>query len=254
MENASKALIMAGGVLVALLVIGLLLLMFNNVGEYQRSQNANKQSSQIAKFNMDFERYNDSKGISGADIVSLINKVNDYNRRTNYEENSKESSQATNYVDYSIKMTMRIKGFDSFNNLYGYQGLSPSDKIFSASRIDINYGTKPKNDLYSMIQKFIELEKNFNRPEDLKKLSGIYNRRLSDDENVTNMLNELAHLNIKNMDKSFIQGNLNSIKLYRQYSEFKLSTFRAYENEDPDERAKYAENGQIQSLYFKFIR
>ena len=37
MENASKALVMAGGILIALLVIGALLLMFNQVSDYQRS-------------------------------------------------------------------------------------------------------------------------------------------------------------------------------------------------------------------------
>lgn len=252
MENASKALIMAGGVLVALLVIGVLLLMFNNVGEYQRSQNANKQSSQIAKFNMDFERYTDSKGITGADIVSLINKVNDYNRRAYDNENAGESSQATNYVDYNIKMSMTIRGLDTFNNLYGYQGLSATDKIFSKPSIDIIYGTKTGNELYNMIQNFTQLEGNFNRPDDLKKLSGIYDRKLRDEVNIANMVRELPHLRIENMTEDFIRGNLNSIKLYRQYSEFKLSTFREYE--DNGGRPKYADNGQIQSLYFEFVR
>ena len=37
MENASKALIMAGGILIALLVLGALLLMINNLSDYQKS-------------------------------------------------------------------------------------------------------------------------------------------------------------------------------------------------------------------------
>ena len=39
MENASKALIMAGGVMIALLIIGSLLLMFNNLSSYQVGSN-----------------------------------------------------------------------------------------------------------------------------------------------------------------------------------------------------------------------
>ena len=79
MENASKALLMAGGILIALLVIGALILMFNQVGSYEKAQDARKKSSQIADFNKDFERYLDDKGITGADVISLINKVLDYN-------------------------------------------------------------------------------------------------------------------------------------------------------------------------------
>ena len=37
MENASKALLMAGGILIALLVIGSVLLMFNQIGNYRRA-------------------------------------------------------------------------------------------------------------------------------------------------------------------------------------------------------------------------
>ena len=103
-----------------------------------------------------------------------------------------------------------------------------------------------------MIQEFTELEKKFNRKDDLKKLSGIYVRGRSDEENVANMLKELPYLGIKDMTESDIKNNLNAIKLYRQYSEFKLSTFRAYE--DTSGKSKYAENGQIQNLCFKFIR
>ena len=57
MENASKALIIAGGILTAILVIGAVLLMVNNIGAYQDTQNSNEKNSQISKFNMDFERY-----------------------------------------------------------------------------------------------------------------------------------------------------------------------------------------------------
>ena len=36
MENASKALLMAGGILISLLVIGALVLMFNQIGDYEK--------------------------------------------------------------------------------------------------------------------------------------------------------------------------------------------------------------------------
>ena len=75
MENASKALLMAGGILIAILIIGALLLMVTQIGDYQKTKDSGAKATQIAKFNSDFERYLDDKGIKGTDIVSLINKI-----------------------------------------------------------------------------------------------------------------------------------------------------------------------------------
>ena len=58
MENATRALVMAGGILIALMILGALLLMFNNLSSYQNSNDANTKSSQIAEFNNQFEPYN----------------------------------------------------------------------------------------------------------------------------------------------------------------------------------------------------
>ena len=55
MENASKALIMAGGVLIALLIIGSLLLMFNNLSSYQDTNIKETRTAQIIEFNNQFE-------------------------------------------------------------------------------------------------------------------------------------------------------------------------------------------------------
>ena len=84
MENASKALLMAGGILIALLVISALILMFNQIGAYGKSQEDMKRNSQIVEFNKDFEKYLENKGITGADVISLFNKVNDFNKKRHF--------------------------------------------------------------------------------------------------------------------------------------------------------------------------
>ena len=57
MENASKALTMAGGILIALLIIGALILMVNQIGDYEKGQNNNDKNSELASFNKTFEKY-----------------------------------------------------------------------------------------------------------------------------------------------------------------------------------------------------
>ena len=71
MENASKALLMAGGILIALLVIGSVLLMFNQIGNYRRANTDSEKSSQIADFNKDFVRYADGEEIKGWKIRTI---------------------------------------------------------------------------------------------------------------------------------------------------------------------------------------
>ena len=84
MENASKALIMAGSVLIALLVVGALVLMFSNLTSYQNSNEKANKDEQITKFNQEYSTYN-RKDVRGNELYSLINRVVDYNSRSFYK-------------------------------------------------------------------------------------------------------------------------------------------------------------------------
>lgn len=95
MENASKALIMAGSVLIALMIIGALILTFSNLTAYQETNTRSTRSTQMAEFNSQYENYN-RKDVRGSDLYSLLNKAIDYNRR--------ESSEGTNWADKGQEM------------------------------------------------------------------------------------------------------------------------------------------------------
>ena len=95
MENASKALIMAGSVLIALMIIGALILTFSNLTAYQETNTRSTRSTQMAEFNSQYETYN-RKDVRGSDLYSLLNKAIDYNRR--------ESSAGTNWADRGQEM------------------------------------------------------------------------------------------------------------------------------------------------------
>ena len=80
MENATKALIMAGSVLIALMIIGALILMFNSLTSYQKVGESNTKEAQIVEFNNQYETFN-RKNVRGSDLYSLLNRGVDYNRR-----------------------------------------------------------------------------------------------------------------------------------------------------------------------------
>lgn len=78
MENATKALIMAGGILLALLVIGALYLMFSNLAVYKDQSDASKKATQIAEFNNQFEPYN-KDDLTLMELKSVYNKIESNN-------------------------------------------------------------------------------------------------------------------------------------------------------------------------------
>lgn len=79
MENASRALLIAGGVLISIIVISLFMLMMNSLTDYQQSNNQSQRQKQLVAFNNQFEGYL-RDDVSGVDMISLINKVVYYNR------------------------------------------------------------------------------------------------------------------------------------------------------------------------------
>ena len=103
MENASKALLMAGGILIAIIVLALIIMMINNIGMFQTSNDKIEAEKQLSEFNMEFEAYN-REDVLGMDLVNLCNKINDYNVRYNQEQGyTKIESNAINIVNLERK-------------------------------------------------------------------------------------------------------------------------------------------------------
>ena len=80
MENASKALIMAGGIFIAQLVITLLVFFYNNIVTVQNADEEAEIIEQAAEFNKQYDVYN-RNNLYGSEILSLANKMEDYNRK-----------------------------------------------------------------------------------------------------------------------------------------------------------------------------
>lgn len=80
MENASKALIMAASVLIAIVIISAFILMMSNLTSYQDASYRSNLSSQVAEFNNQYTTYI-RDDVRGSDMISLMNKIVDYNNR-----------------------------------------------------------------------------------------------------------------------------------------------------------------------------
>jgi len=95
MENASYALRIAGGILIGVLVLSLLVAFYNNMRGYEKAKETEEYTQQVAEFNKQFAVY--VKNLYGSDVLSLANKIIDYNR--------KETDKG--YANLSVKMTVK---------------------------------------------------------------------------------------------------------------------------------------------------
>lgn len=83
MENASKALIIAGGMLIAIMVASLFVYLFTSYGSYAEDMYDRINERQITEANNEYTRYEGSDENTIYDVVSVINKAKDNNKSLN---------------------------------------------------------------------------------------------------------------------------------------------------------------------------
>ena len=110
MENASKALMFAGTILITLMVISAVVFMYRDLTSVKRQESENQKVEEIAEFNKSFESY--EKDLKGAQIFSLANKITDYN--TKYVQNMDEGYEA---ITLNVKVGGEKKNAQYYTNL-----------------------------------------------------------------------------------------------------------------------------------------
>lgn len=132
MENASKALLMAGEVLISIIIVSALLLMFNSLTSYQGVKEQNTREAQVIAFNNTYEAYN-TKDVRGNDLYSLINRVVDYNKRKSTKGTGEnDEGQYLAYQPMTIKVSLR-EDKDEITKKFTHDGelrVFKSDKEF----------------------------------------------------------------------------------------------------------------------------
>ena len=130
MENASQALTMAAAVLIALLMISLIVVFYNNIRSFRQAEENETYVQQVNAFNKQYETY--QKNLYGSEMLSLVNKAVDYNLTESADKG---------YVEFNVYVTFStdIGGFKSKQRYSTNQIKSIMDKLQS----DIEtYGNK----------------------------------------------------------------------------------------------------------------
>lgn len=124
MENASKVLIIAGGVLIAVMLAVLVYYVFTSWGDSQRMQQEDVNIQKVEDFNKSYLSY--EKVLYGSELLGLVNKMNDYN-----------NSDDVRYSGYST-MDLSIK----INELSG-----TTDNLFSKGTYNLTSVVNTINEL-----------------------------------------------------------------------------------------------------------
>ncbi len=110
MENASKALLIAAGVLMLIIVLSALVLMMSNLTDYQEQSYKATADAQTTEFNNQYITYA-RDDVRGNDMVSLMNRIVDYNAR--YES----SGYTTMHIKVYMKGNNTKLAYDGTNRL-----------------------------------------------------------------------------------------------------------------------------------------
>lgn len=115
MENASKALIMAGGILIGVLIISLAVYLFVDFGSTSAQINAQNAQKQLTEFNTKFTSYEDYKDKDGNwkitiyDLITLAGYAkenNEYYEVSEGEENFIDVKIGNNSILHTTEITL----------------------------------------------------------------------------------------------------------------------------------------------------
>lgn len=242
MENASKALIMAGGILFSIIIISLLVLFSGNIRKLKQDEYESKATLQATEFNKQFTAY--ERKIYGSELFSIANKVENYNQKFSnikdadkYQEDYVDSN-GYRKVEFYVKFNKDIDD-TYFTKTTGDNGYTAKDLIDKVNAIDtiiaqtknVKIQPNPSSSKEITVAKFAS-----ERKKDILMEYGI------DDD---------RYLKIKNGSLPGTQNFANALEKYTKYknlvSEVKQKTFEFVELKNSE---KYDSNGRIIKIQY----
>ncbi|MBR3163647.1 MAG: hypothetical protein IKF17_06090 [Clostridia bacterium] len=205
MENTSKALLIAGGVLISIMVVSLLVIGYNSLTDYQRTKQNALSEEQLVAFNKQYEAYN--RDLTGFEMVSLLNKIIDYNKLNTVSSDSNDwenNNTSKGYTEMYIKFTIKD---------------SEIRKLFIDGTYDSANSTK-KDKLDQIRSNMQSLEHTYGTTL-MSKLSAMSDYNPETEEGKIEIIKKLG---VNVLPKSLPE--IEEVKKYQHYIEFKRANFK----------------------------
>ena len=232
MENAAKALLIAGGILIGLIVISLMVFGYNRISDYYREKEAIKVTDQLIEFNKDYVPYN-RDDVRGSDLLSLINKIIDYN-----------SVKMDDINEEKIEITITIPkdADEKYKNFYyKYDESTSKNKL-----IKFNFAYTHNNINRELLATANSIESKY--PQGMAKKLADNRTTLMGDNTRKTKKELLVELKIMNKDDTTNPDNYvdnDEILKYYQYLQFKRAHFNC-------EELTFTTQGRVKSFKFVF--
>ena len=216
MENVSKALLIAAGVLIGLIVLTMLVVMYRQVTSYYTAKEKARTFEQLQEFNAQYTPYN-RKNVRGTELISLINKIINFNEQEDeigieieirFSDNlAKAQTFYYNPTEFPDVKLINV------NQSYDYEAIK--DVLEEAIRIEEEYGKTLVTELTANMFKVCE---------------------------ASDAVRENYYKSLK-VNESEIDRD--EMLEYYQYGQLKKAHFNC-------EELNYTENGRVRSFVFSF--
>lgn len=146
MDNVSKALQIAGGVLIGVILLSLVSYFFSSIGLWPEEEEQIETAEQTAKFNLEYEVY-DKKGMYGVDVISCLNKAKSNNEK--YVEGGSFLTGTRYGADFYVDVWVRLtkKPLEESLEIYYFDTQGSQRQLFSTEPIQVDNSTLHMQDV-----------------------------------------------------------------------------------------------------------
>jgi len=140
LENASKALLMAGGVLIGILVLSLGVILYATFRDSASFAEKRIEADRINQFNSQFSIYDGKEDLDIYDVIKIASTAKECNKRYGFTS-GQEASDDSLYVQVDAKLSSGV----SFSNLEEELG-NKNDWLVSYSNIEYKCAVEYSNE------------------------------------------------------------------------------------------------------------
>ncbi|MCI8832596.1 MAG: hypothetical protein HFJ19_00055 [Clostridia bacterium] len=219
MDNAAKGLLMAGGMLLAVIVISIFIYSYNNITRLSQAQQDTELQKEIEEYNQQYLAFNKS-AMYGTDVISILNLAISNNKLNNVQNTPDDQL----YVDVSFKLK-----FDSIQDTVYVYTLNTK-----TNRYEVSKANTSKNAQYGAL--------------DFEFTPGEYSLK-NHLEQINEFVKSKANLEEeKSIESTDADGTVLKYTVkYSGVADFKRKTFKC-------SKVEYDKFGRVKSLNFEQIK
>lgn len=252
MENAARALLIIGTLLISLIIIAALTFMYRDITAVKRQESENEKTASVEQFNKSYESYvkND---LYGKQLISLAYKINDYNvsiNTGNYNNNKtifNQNEQIGKDGYYYILFKVNYPGTSAKPIKYYLEMQEFMDTYFGKTRKDKTVGFDSTEEIETLKNLFERIEeyKDYTDSKEYKVANDLIKEYIKKTQEKPGTTSDISNLKSK-VKEIYEDGKRikNYTFRYDDYKKFTEQKFKCTEKE-------YAPNGRIKSLVFE---